>query len=510
MKQHLATLSFFMFMSMFVFGQNEQTNNFGYSNPVIPGMAPDPSVCRVGDDYFLVNSSFIQNPALPIYHSNDLIHWELINYAITDKNGLTLSTGVGMFAPTIRYNEQDSTFYVICTNVGCGQNFIVYTKNPRSTWSNPIWLKNPKFGIDPSLFFDTDGSCYMQCTGNNNIIQAKINPKTGEELSEIKVISEGLGGRYPEGPHLCKFGKYYYLMLSEGGTEFGHHVNMLRHTTPWGPFESCPWNPILSHVGKNAQNNPIQCTGHADLIQAHDNSFWMVFLATRPILREFYPLGRETFLAPVSFSDDKWFIVNKTGTVDTAMHVPTLPQVGTTFKNSVITHTFDAPLSLEWNAYRVSPQSITNIKNGKLHLAASNNYDAFIGVRQRNYTMDAITQVFLSKDGEAGISVHHDDGKRYNVGMIKKDGKTYIQSQCMFFTVNQTEQIVIDNNTESCYLKISARKEIYYFYYSLDNETWSEIGKMDAHFLAGGFSGLLIGPYTKKGNAKFEFCSFIY
>ncbi len=509
MKQIFVIITFFLAASLFASAQNEHINNFGYTNPVISGMAPDPSVCRVGDDYYLVNSSFIQNPALPLYHSKDLIHWELINYAVTNQNGLDLSKGIGMFAPTIRYNAQDSTFYVICTNVGCGQNFIVYTKNPRSKWSNPVWLKNPKFGIDPSLFFDTDGSCYLQCTGNNNIIQAKINPKTGEELSEIKVITEGLGGRYPEGPHLYKVDSFYYLMLSEGGTEFGHHVNMLRGTSPWGPFESFKGNPILSHVGKNAQNNPIQCTGHADLIQAHDNSWWMVFLASRPILWEFYPLGRETFLAPVEFTNDKWFTVNKTGTVDTAMLVATLPQVPKTTKND-ITHTFDAPLSLEWNGYRVSPQSITSIKNGKLQLSANDAYDAFIGVRQLDYTMDAVTQVFLDKDGEAGLCVHHDDGKRYNLGLVKKDGKTYVQSQCLFFSVNQSEQVQIDNKTKSCYLKISARKEMYYFYYSLDNKTWTEVGKMDAHFLAGGFSGLLVGPYSKKGNAEFEFCSFSY
>ena len=124
--------------------------------------------------------------------------------------------------------------------------------------------------------------------------------------------------------------------------------------------------------------------------------------------------------------------------------------------------------------------------------------------------MDAVTQVFLDKDGEAGLCVHHDDGKRYNLGLIKKDGKTYVQSQCLFFSVNQSEQVQIDNKTKSCYLKISARKEMYYFYYSLDNKTWTEVGKMDAHFLAGGFSGLLVGPYSKKGNAEFEFCSFLY
>ncbi len=206
MKKFICIVSFFCIATFSAFSQ-------GYRNPVISGMAPDPSVCRVGDDYYLVTSSFIQNPALPIYHSKDLINWKLINYAVTDENGLDLSKGEGMYAPTIRYNPHDSTFYVICTNVGGGQNFIVHSKHPDSTWSKPVWLTNPRMGIDPSLFFEDDGTCYMQCTGDNNIIQIMIDPKTGEEISSFHYLTDGLGGRYPEGPHMYKVGNYYYLMI---------------------------------------------------------------------------------------------------------------------------------------------------------------------------------------------------------------------------------------------------------------------------------------------------------
>lgn len=494
----------------------------GYKNPVISGMAPDPSVCRVGDDYYLVTSSFIQNPALPIYHSKDLINWQLINYAVTDKNGLDLSKGEGMYAPTIRYNHHDSTFYVICTNIGGGQNFIVYTKDPNSTWSNPVWLKNPRMGIDPSLFFEDDGSCYMQCTGHNNIIQIVIDPKTGEELSSFHYLTDGLGGRYPEGPHMYKVGKYYYLLMSEGGTEFGHHVNVLRSDDIWGPFLPAPNNPVLSHVGKNAQANPIQCTGHADLIQAHDGSWWMVFLATRPIQWTYYPLGRETFLAPVEWDDNGWVRVNGNGTVTENMNVQTLPQSS---KKSVsqrnapycIFYGFEHEISKDWNAYRVSPRTVAKkIAPSGIEIHASQNYDAFIGVRQLDYYMDAEIKLEITEwEGEAGICVHHDDGKRYNLALIRENGKAYIKSECLFNSVNQVNSVEIDSKTHVIYLKINSEKEIYKFYWKYDDSSsidhvWREIGQMDAQFLAGGFSGLLVGPYVKKGKAIVSWCSYTY
>lgn len=497
------------------------TQSFGYKNPVISGMAPDPSVCRVGDDYYLVTSSFIQNPALPIYHSKDLINWELINYAVTDKNGLDLSKGEGMYAPTIRYNEFDSTFYVICTNVGGGQNFIVNTKNPYETWSNPVYLKNERFGIDPSLFWDDNGACYLQCTGNNNIIQIMIDPKTGEELSSFHYLTDGLGGRYPEGPHMYKIGKYYYLMLSEGGTEFGHHVNIFRSDDIWGPFEPYKKNPILSHTGKNAQTNPIQCTGHADMIQAHDGSWWMVFLATRPILWEFYPLGRETFLAPVEWKDG-WPIVNGDGTVSENMQVKTLKQpidkslsqnhLNDKLCGHAFIHGFVSFPHLDWNAYRVSPDSVAKKNADGITIKASSVYDAFIGVRQESYYMDAETELTIAAwEGEAGICVHHDDGRRFNLSLVRENGKAFVQSECKFYSVDQVKREEIDSKTHKIKLMISAQKEMYYFYYSTDNgTTWKPIGQMDAHFLAGGFSGLLVGPYVGKGEATFQICTYKY
>ncbi|WP_418458180.1 glycoside hydrolase family 43 protein [Bacteroides sp.] len=485
------------------------SQNFGYDNPVLSGMNPDPSVCRVGDDYYLVTSSFIQYPGLPIYHSKDLIHWEIIGYCCREENGFDVSKGSGLYAPTLRYDEVSKTFYVICTNMRNGGNFITHAQDPRGIWSNLLYLKHPEMhGIDPSLMFDEDGKCYFTATHFNGIIQAEINPQTGENMTEPRIIWGGVGGRYPEGPHLYHIGSWYYLIISEGGTEFGHHVVAARSNNPWGPFEECPYNPILSHVEKIAQSNPIQCTGHSDLIQAHDDSWWMVFLATRPN-GQFYHLGRETFLAPVSWSRDNWPIVNGNGTVDLRMEVKTLPQKKV--KISTKRYEFDEKsLPLEWNYYRHPVKSNYELTAGQLFLKGGES--TFVGIRQSDFEMRAETCIdFVPKnDGsEAGLSVRHGMRQYYNIGVTREGTGRYVVAQFRFSQVNQLYKKKIPN-TGKVYLRIEADKQKYTLFYSLDVEKWIEMGSMDTAFLAGGFSGVLIGLYAVQNTSSENRSSFEY
>ena len=219
---------------------------------------------------------------------------------------------------TIRYN--DGTFYMITTNVSDKGNFLVHTTDPRGEWSEPVWLKQG--GIDPSLYFE-DGKCYLVSNPGVGIYLCEINPKTGEQLNESKRIWNGTGGRHPEGPHIYKKDGWYYLLISEGGTEYGHKVTIARSRDIDGPYEENPANPILTHINKNAQNSPIQGTGHADLIQAPDGSWWMVCLAFRPQSGSHHLLGRETYLAPVRWDKNAWPVVNGDGTIALQMDVPT-------------------------------------------------------------------------------------------------------------------------------------------------------------------------------------------
>ena len=286
-----------------------------YRNPILPGFHPDPSICRVGEDFYLVTSTFEFFPGVPIYHSKNLVNWELINHCLSTDTQLPLEharASGGIYAPTLRYH--DGTFFMVTTNVSAGGNFIVHTKDIHGTWSEPAWVKQR--GIDPSLFWDDDGRCYFVSNGSagnagSGIFLCEIDPFTGEMLSDSVCISKGCGGRCAEAPHIYKRGDYYYLMLAEGGTEYGHMETILRAKEIYGAYEPCPRNPILTH-----RNHPgeIQATGHADLVEDENGNWWLVCLAIRPIPRaKLHHLGRETFLSPVTWDGDGWPVVAQDG-----------------------------------------------------------------------------------------------------------------------------------------------------------------------------------------------------
>ena len=276
-------------------------------NPVISGFSPDPSVVAVGEDYYLVNSTFHYFPGVPVYHSRDLQNWEQIGNVLDRPSQLPLeqsSASLGIYAPTIRYN--DGTFYMITTLVGGYGNFLVSAADPAGPWSEPILLEQQ--GIDPSLYFE-DGKCYMVSNPGNTITLCEIDPSNGATLSPGKPLWRGTGGRFPEGPHIYKHDGWYYLLISEGGTELAHRLTVARSRNIYGPYEENPSNPIFTHCSLAAQESNIQGTGHADFFQAADGSWWTVFLAYRRYAGDFHHLGRETFLAPVSW-ENGWPVVN--------------------------------------------------------------------------------------------------------------------------------------------------------------------------------------------------------
>ena len=340
----------------------------GYRNPVIQGFHPDPSVVRVGQWFYLVNSSFQYFPGVPVYRSADLVNWQLIGNVLDRPSQLPLkgaSSWLGIYAPTIRYHE--GIYYVITTNVGNGGNFMVTATQPEGPWSEPIWLKQQ--GIDPSLFFD-NGKCYMVSNPDNTITLCEIDPKTGQQLSPGKAIWRGTGGRYPEGPHLYKKDGYYYLLISEGGTELAHGLTMARSRQIEGPYEANPDNPVLTNCCMDGQDKQIQGTGHGDLVQAADGSWWMVLLAYRNFGGSYHHLGRETCLVPVEWHQGQWPVVNGGRGVDTLMTVPTLPLQP--IKNTAhSTAKGFSQLGPEW-VYLQNPRADSyKIIDGKLRLYAS-------------------------------------------------------------------------------------------------------------------------------------------
>lgn len=302
-----------------------------YLNPVVRGTAPDPSLVRVGDDYFLATSTFDMLPGVTIRHSTDLVDWRIIGHAITRpaqyrRDGLP--GPVVLFAPTIRHH--DGTFYLVCTNAIPGQgNFLVTASDPAGEWSDAIWIDEG--GFDPSLFRDEDGTWYytrrtleFRTDGNlGPIVQAVIDVATGR-LGELREITppHGFASNDIEGPHLYRRGGWYYLCSAEGGSWHGHMQTVARSRSPWGPYEAAPNTPLLTH--RHLVGNPVQTIGHAELFEAADGSWWAVSLGTRhPANAHHHNLGRETFLTPVTWIDD-WPVagVNRDGATSLEVTAP--------------------------------------------------------------------------------------------------------------------------------------------------------------------------------------------
>lgn len=418
---------------LFLGCSQEQSTTF--TNPIISGFHPDPSICRVGNDYYTVHSTFEYFPGVPIFHSKDLVHWRQIGYCLTRESQLPLKKAKasgGIYAPTIRYHK--STFYMITTNVSGKGNFYVTAKDPAGPWSEPVWLDSS--GMDPSLFFDDDGTVYYirhEGQADGYIAQTTLNIKTGKLEGPLKKIWGGTGGIWAEGPHMYKINGKYYLMISEGGTSYDHSVTIARSDSPWGPFESCPHNPILTH--KKIPKHPIQVVGHADLVDTPDG-WWMVCLGVRPQGGKFHHIGRETFLTPVVFDSNGWPVVNKTGTIELVMDAPKLSQ--RIWPKEPDKDNFDDKiLAMQWNYLRnpyPENYSLTE-RPGFLRLHGSaitlNDQDspAFVGRRQTDFNCIASTLLEFepkSNNEEAGLVVRSNDKHHYEIAVTLKDGKRMV------------------------------------------------------------------------------------
>ncbi len=417
--------------SVFLFFGCEQQKMKTYNNPVISGFYPDPSICRVGDDYYTVHSSFEYFPGVPIFHSKDLVHWEQIGYSLTRESQLPLKkvrASGGIYAPTLRYNN--GIFYMVTTNMDGGGNFYVTAKNPAGPWSEPVWLD--KNGFDPSLFFDDDGKVYyIRHEGQENgyVAQGILNIESGKLEGPLKKIWGGTGGVWAEGPHMYKIKGKYYLMISEGGTSYEHSVTIARSDSPWGPFESCPNNPILSH--RNQPDSPFQAIGHADMVETADD-WWMVCLGIRPQGGRFHHLGRETFLAPVTFDSNGWPVVNGNGTIQSVMTAPKLPEH--IWPELPEKDNFDCKnLAMQWNYLRnpyPENYSLTE-RPGFLRLYGSaitmsdKDSPTFAGRRQTDFNCIAATSMEFNpknENEEAGLVVRGNDKHHYEIAVTLKDG----------------------------------------------------------------------------------------
>lgn len=514
-----------------------------YLNPILAGFYPDPTICRVGDKFYLVNSSFCYFPGLPIFESTDMVNWKQIGNVINRREQVDFGTSRlsgGLYAPTIRYHN--GIFYVICTNVSGIGNFIVTAENPSGPWSNPVVLPELD-GIDPDIFFDDDGKVYITHNGTppNNIslhdghraiYMLEYNLETQKITTERKLVINGGTDMtqkpvWIEGPHIIKKDGFYYMICAQGGTGFNHSEVVFRSRAIYGPYESYAANPILTQTYLDPdRKNIVSTTGHADFVELQNGDWWAVFLGCRPYEGDLYNTGRETFMMPVEWKNGWPEIVNGKEAIPMKNKRPNLPlskeRTEPNNGNFVWHDDFNSDeLGLKWNFIRTPSEKWYELSSGKLlikprkeSIHTETNF-SFIGRRQQHLKFEASVKLeFTPKDTlqAAGLTAFQNEkhylliGKRLNsankleVFVERKGDKIY----------NGKPEIIakkeLEDTSKPLFVKIEGSGRNYSFYYkTAEKGAWILlINDVDGSILstkeAGGFVGTYLAMYASRNH----------
>lgn len=483
-----------------------------YSNPVVPGFFPDPSVCRVDDTYYLVCSSFNYFPGVPLFESKDLVNWAPIGHVLTRPSQLNLAespTNGGIYAPTIRYHQ--GRFYMVTTNVDHGGNFYVWTDNIYGEWSDPIWVDQD--GIDPSFYFEGDKAYFMSNgtddDGVGGICQCELDITTGKKLTPTKCIWQGAGGRYLEGPHLYKVGGEYLLVASEGGTEYGHMLVCAKSNQLYGPYVNDPDNPILTN--RNLGGYQIQGCGHADLVSDPKGNWWFVHLAFRQLDRwlQHHITGREVYLVPVTFVDG-WPQVGEHGTTRAqfetdriASDVSQQPVANLTLANSQVGNQWLFLREPDLTHYQLTklPTQI-GLKPTTTKLEATAGSPSFIGTQQRALTFTFKTKVQLAT-GEAGVTAYMTDEQHYDLAVRRTDAGFELFRRIRLGDANQEDHLVtLPVTGDSLEIELILTGTPYHYGFAANYQGKSyDLGTAISRYLssevAGNFTGVMLGIYAQ-------------
>lgn len=403
-----------------------------YRNPVRTGFFPDPSICRVGEDYYMVNSSFIFFPCIPISHSRDLIHWEIIGHAITNPEwaGLDeLEGGRGYWAPDISYYKE--RFYITATYrlndvpPTYRRQIVVSADKPEGPYTEPVFIDED--GIDPSIFNDDDGKRYMLLNRGARIFE--LDESGTKKISEARLLFYGDHKRAPEGPHLYKKDGYYYLLEAEGGTGPGHRVTVSRAKELFGNYEPCPYNPIMRQEDPEAG---IQRCGHGDLVETQDGRWYMVYLCGRMIGDGYSLLGRETALDPVTWTKDGWPIVNNLKG-PSAMQLKPFADSDANLKSGI------SPCGLPLDYMTPRPFADGDVsydpESGRFEIRGSkaplSSVDSRNIVLKRQtafeFVYEAILEIPTMYEGQtAGITGYYDENTYLEFGITSRSGQMYL------------------------------------------------------------------------------------
>ena len=508
-----------------------------YRNPVLTGFYPDPSLCRVGEDYYLTNSTFAYFPGLPVFHSKDLVNWRFIGHAIDRPDQLRydgLGVSQGIFAPAITHH--DGTFYLICTQVGTNGNFVVTAKDPAGPWSDPVRLLFR--GIDPSLFFDDDGRAWVVNNddpegdplydGHRAIRIQEFDPKTKQMIGPRPVLVNGgvdLSTKpiWIEGPHLYKREGWYYLSCAEGGTGPGHSQVVFRSRSVTGPYEPWEKNPVLTQRSlDNRAPGAVTCVGHADLEIGPDGRWWATFLGVRPYDGEASPMGRETFLLPVEWTEDGWPTILPDPKARVPLVAPAPNRAGVrpdsryplngsfTWRDE-----FDgATLSPAWIMLRSPAEtwwSVASSEGGRLQIAprpeplSGRSNPSYLGRRVQQARFDAATalRVPAAPGVSAGLVAFQNEKHHYFLA-LRRDAEGPLLSleraKGGAPEIIQTTRLPAD--TGSVRLRVEADRASCSFSYAVGDDAWTSlVGQADARLLttaaAGGFVGATVGVHAR-------------
>lgn len=504
-----------------------------FRNPILTGFYPDPSICQVGEDYYLINSTFAYFPGIPIFHSRDLVNWRQIGHVIDRPQQLPydgLGVSRGIFAPAISHHN--GTFYVVCTMIDAGGNFVVTASNPAGPWSDPTWLHFE--GIDPSIFFDDDGRAWMLNNGapegpplydgHRAIWIQEFDAAARKMIGPRKLLVNGgvdISQKpvWIEGPHIYKRDGWYYLCCAEGGTSVNHSQVIHRSRNVDGPYS--PWedNPILSQRGIPA-NVPgaVTSTGHADLVVGPDQQWWAVFLGVRPYEERYSPMGRETFLLPVSWPENGWpRILEKGKRVPLVAPVPAGTRVAAsqTYLNGNFTwrDDFTGPdLSPFWIMLRAPLETWWKLDGAKGQLALTPRAEllsergnpSFLARRVQHARFSASTSLEVPAQSgvSAGLAVFQ--GERFHYFLaVKRDADGVVIN--LEKVSGGAAEIVGSTRvapTDKVDLRVEANDARCSFAYALTSGEWQTlVAEADAKLLttevAGGFVGATVGPHAR-------------
>ena len=520
-------------------------------NPIIPGYYPDPSICRVGEDYYLVCSSFELYPGIPIFHSRDLVHFEQIGNVMTEENDFHVEKSYGangVMAPTIRYSN--GTFYIINANFSDRGNFIVTAKDPAGPWSEIHYLDDVP-GIDASIFFDDDGQCYIMGTGNvwdngagvmeRGIWLAKYDIENFKMAGEPYTIwnSALRGAESPEAPHLYHIGDYYYLMIAEGGTEHYHSVTVARSKELFSFYEGNPANPVLTHRHMGFKS-PIINIGHADFTDTVNGEWYAVMLGSRLIAGECKNLGRETFICPVIWERDWPVFAPETGKVEWEYDAPKGLKE-TVYPAENARDEFDSSgLPLYWTFWGRPYEKYYEAGGGTLSIRCipqkmdddvvpirfdapkdKSAYAAFIARRQREPKAVATAAMHFvpQLNEEAGLAVLQAYHFQLRVGFALEEGKQVIRVSAVtadfvgrpylpgFKAEMKREVIAVkEYGASDVVLRIAMDGEDWHIFYGSSEDKLTELCAFDGRILnpeeVGCMTGTMIGMYATANGAE--------